>query len=99
MAVGSTETGNWGPDAGSVSHLDPHAVSPDTGVAMDANSPKQGDGNLLSGMNRSANIIQAEPPGCCRIVALGGSNLFPYSPSSIEVVWGNWSDSDMTTPK
>ena len=30
-------------------HMSPHAVSPDTCVAMDANSPKQGNGNLLGG--------------------------------------------------
>ena len=83
MAVGITEVGNWEASCWLSKHMDLHTVSPDAYVAMYANGPKWGNGNPLSGMKRSPDIIQAELPGCCRVKVWGGSDLLPHFPVSL----------------
>ena len=80
-------------------HMDQHAVSPNTCVIMYTNGPKQRDGNLLSSVDRSPNIIQAEPPGLCRVRAWGGVVSVPTSQSPFKSVRGSWSDPHVTVLK
>ena len=66
----------------------PTCSVPDTGVAMYADGPKWGNGDPLSGMDRSPDIIQAELPGLCRARAWGGSDPLLHFPISLWVCVG-----------
>ena len=79
--------------------MDPYAVSLDTHVAVDANSPKQENGDLLGGMNQSQMSSRQNLLGAAEMEIGEGGTSFPTSLSPFEVVWGNRSDPDITTPK
>ena len=56
----------------------PTCSVPQLSATMYTNSPKWRDGNLLSGPGRSLSIIQAIPPGQCRVRAWRGGNPLPH---------------------
>ena len=80
VAVGTTEVGNWGPQAGAATmwtcmHCPQMPVLPC--MLMVSN------GRMVtpsSGMERFLDIIQKEFSGCCMVRPLGGSDPLPHFP-------------------
>ena len=83
VAVGIMEVGNWGPHTSSASMWTCMQCPQTPVLPCMLTVPNGGMVILLSGMDRSPDIIQAKLPGCYRVWAWGGSDLLPHFPLSL----------------
>ena len=80
-------------------HMDPRAVSFDTGICMHTYCAKWRYGDLWCGADGASDIIKAKFPHLHRVTTLWGTTYSSFVPIWPELVWVSGSDPDMTAPK
>ena len=79
--------------------MDPHAVSFGAGICVHTYRAEWGNGDLLCVVDWASDVIEAEFPHLHRVTPQRGMTYSFSTQVLFELVWGSWSDPDMTAWK